>query len=342
MLLVKHGRSIPRVGLMGLAAFALMAAASAAPAEAKELRVATLAPDDSAWMKVLSRGAAEIEKATDGRVKIKYYPNGVQGDEKDVVRKLGLGQLDGAALTSVGLSLIDKSIRVLELPRLFANTGELDYVRDKMWGDFQKRFERKGYVLAPGGGDVGWTFLYTNTPIRSTSDLRKIKMWRWSEDGLVKAMYSKLGVSGVPLGVPQVMPALNTGRINGCYASPVAAVALQWYTKVKYATSVPLAYGIGGSVLRKEAWNQISAADRKVMLRIMTVQARKLRQVIRKDNKRALAAITRAGVKVIDTPPEVVNAVDKAAKEVWQSSAGPMYSKADLAKVLKYRDQKRK
>jgi TRAP-type C4-dicarboxylate transport system substrate-binding protein len=335
--MLKSSRSLAFV----LAALGLAWTASTPEAQAQELRVATLAPDDSAWMKVLSRGAEEIRKATDGRVSIKYYSNGVQGDEKDVVRKLGLGQLDGAALTSVGLSLIDKSVRVLELPRLFKTEAELDYVRAKMWGRFQKRFEKKGYMLAPGGGDVGWIHLYTNTPIKSVGDLKKIKMWRWTEDGIVKQMFSKLGINGVPLGVPQVMAALNTGRINGCYASPIAAVALQWYTKVKYATSLPMSYGIGGSVLRKPVWDKISAKDRKVIEKILNVQARKLRRVVRKDNGRAMRAMSRAGVKVIDTPPGVVDAVDSAAKQIWSAGVGSFYPKGDLDKVLKHLAEKR-
>jgi len=326
---------------LSLAALGLVWSASATPANAEELRVATLAPDDSAWMKVLSRGAAEIKKATEGRVTIKYYANGVQGDEKDVVRKLGLGQLDGAALTSVGLSLVDKSVRVLELPRLFKSEKELDYVRGKMWRRFQRRFEKKGYMLAPGGGDVGWIYLYTNIPIKGVGDLKKVKMWRWTEDGIVKRMFAKLGINGVPLGVPQVMPALNTGRINGTYASPVAAVALQWYTKVKYATSLPMSYGIGGSILTKKAWDKISADDQKKITKIMKVQSRKLRRVVRKENGRALRAMSRAGVKIIDTPPAVVKAVDDAAKQIWTAGVGSFYPKGDLDKVLKHVAEKR-
>lgn len=328
-------------GLAALGAALVVSGASPGAAQADELRVATLAPDDSAWMKVLSRGAAEIEKATEGRVVLKYYANGVQGDEKDVVRKMGLGQLDGAALTSVGLALIERSVRVLELPRLFKDTDELDYVRARMWRRFQSRFEKKGYMLAPRGGDVGWVYLYTNTAIKSVGDLGKVKMWRWTEDSIVKSMFSKLKISGVPLGVPQVMPALNTGRINGCYASPVAAVALQWYTKVKFATSVPMSYGVGGSVLRKEAWDKISPEDQAKITKIMKVQALKLRRTIRNDNSRALKAIKRAGVTVVDTPEAVVAAVDKAAAEVWASGAGSLYSQKDLDKVQSLLAEKR-
>ncbi len=331
--MVRNKLSLALALAFGLAASGL----ATTNAEAQELRVATLAPDGSAWMKVLSAGAKKIKEATSGRVSIKYYSNGVQGDEKDVVRKMGLGQLDGAALTSVGLSLIEKSIRVLELPRLVKNTKELDHARGRMWGRIQKRFEKKGYKLAPGGGDVGWVYLYSNTPIKSLADLKKVKMWRWSEDGIVKAMFSKLGVSGVPLGVPEVMPALNTGRINGCYGSPVAMVALQWYTKVKYATSLPMSYGIGGSVLRKDVWDKISGDDQKAIEKILKVQARKLRKIIRKDNGRALKAMKRAGVKIVETPQEVVDAVDKAAAEVWKTKA----SSSDLKAVQKYIGEKR-
>ncbi len=322
---------------LALLASAATTAAAAHSASADEIRIATLAPDGSAWMKVLSKGAAEIAKVTEGRVTFKYYANGNQGDEKDVIRKLGLGQLDGAALTSVGLSLIDKSVRVLELPRLFRNEKEIDYVRGKMWKRMQKRFAKKGYQLAPKGGDVGWIYLYTNTPIKNVADLSKIKMWRWAEDGIVKAMFSKLGINGVPLGVPEVMPALNTGRINAVYGSPVAMVALQWYTKVKYATSLPISYGIGGSVMRTEVWNKISEVDRKAIDKVLRIQAIKLRKTIRRDNGRALKAMARAGVKVVETPQAVVDAVDAAAASVWSSKA----SKSDLEAVKKHLASKR-
>lgn len=322
--------------VIGLAALGMAWAGftSDAQAENVELRVATLAPRGSAWMKVLSRGAAEVEKATDGRVKVKYYANGVQGDEKDVVRKLGLGQLDGAALTSVGLSLIDRSIRVLELPRVFASYKELDYVRGRMWGRFQRRFKKKGYMLAPGGGDVGEIRIFTNNNVKSLGDLRRAKMWRWTEDGLVKKMYGKLNVNGVPLGVPQVMAALNTGRINGIYASPIAAVALQWYTKVKYVSDMPLSYGIGGSVVRKAVWDKISSSDQKAIDKILKIQARKLRRVVRRDNKRALKAITRSGVKEVKATPAMIRDVDAAAEAVWKSDA---VRKGDFDKVMELR-----
>jgi TRAP-type transport system periplasmic protein len=312
----------------------------AAEAQSNERRIATLAPPGSAWMKVLDRGAAEIERATDGRVKTTYYAGGSQGDERDVVRKMRLGQLDGAALTSVGLSMIDESIRVLELPMMFRDVQEMDYVRNKMWPYFQKKFDEKGFILGDPG-DVGWVYFFSRTPVNSLGDLRNTRVWMWTDDQLVRAMFRKLNVNGVPLGVPDVLSALQSGRINACYGSPLAAVALQWSTRVRYMTSMPMSYSIGGSVLRKEAYEQASVADRRIQDKIARVQGNRLRRIVRKDNEEAQRQMVRAGVKVIDTPADMVRDFEKAAQEVWKELAGRLYTQKELDMVIRYRDEYR-
>jgi TRAP-type C4-dicarboxylate transport system substrate-binding protein len=328
------------VRLVGAVAGALVALGGAQAAQADEWRIATLAPEGSAWMKILGRGAEEVSKATGGRVSIKYYAGGVQGDEKDVVAKMQLGQLDGGAFTSVGMSLIDESVRVLELPMMFKSVEELDYVRKKMWPTFQARFAKKGYHLGEPG-DVGFLYFYSNNEVKSLADLGKAKVWLWGEDKLQKSMYKKLAVNGVPMGVPDVMPALNTGRINAFIASPLAAVALQWYTKAKFTTTMPMAYGIGATVIRKQAWDKLSAEDQKAADKVLKLQGSKLRSTVRKDNQRAFKAITRGGIRVVETPAAMVADFEKKAQEVWSEQAGKLYSKDDLDKVLKYREEYR-
>lgn len=328
-----------RLGLATAVAASLTAVAPAA-ADGLEVRLATLAPDGSSWMKILGKGGAEIETKTEGRVKIKYYAGGVQGDERDVIRKINLGQLDGAAVTSVGLSMVDESIRVLELPRMFNSVEELDYVADKMWPHFVKKFEAKGFKLGDRG-EVGWIYLMSKDPFNSLADVRKAKMWMWGDDTLVKEMYKKLGVSGVPLGVPEVESSLSTGRINACYGSPLAAVALQWNTKVKYMTSMPMSYAIGATVTKLDVQAKISADDQKLINKITKGMQKALRKQIRKDNASASKQMERKGVKVTQVSPEMVAEFDKAAKEVWASLTGKMYSKSELDMVLKYRDEYR-
>jgi TRAP-type C4-dicarboxylate transport system substrate-binding protein len=326
--------------VLGLLAGLMMLAGGAGQADADEWRIATLAPDGSAWMKILSKGAADVEAKTSSRVKFKYYTGGVQGDEKDVIRKMKMGGLDGGAFTSVGLSQIVPSIRVIELPMLFDSVEEMDFVRRKMWGTFVKRFAKKDYILLDPG-DVGPIHFYSNTAIKTQADLKKAKVWLWGEDALVKAMFRKIGVNGVPMGVPDVLPALNTGRINACYGSPLAVVALQWYTKIKFMTSMTSSYGVSSTVVRKDVWDKMSPEDLKAVKKSLRSHSSKLRKVVRKDNKRAHKAMVRAGVKEITTPAATEEAFRVTGEAVWKEMVGKLFSQKDLDRVLKYRAEYR-
>jgi TRAP-type C4-dicarboxylate transport system substrate-binding protein len=161
-----------RLSLLSVTALAGLAAfGSARPAHADnvELRMATLAPAGSPWMEVLDKASSEIKDKTSGRVTLKYFEGGQQGDEKDFVRKIKLGQLDGAAVTSIGLAMIDESIRVLELPMMFESPEEVDYVADKMWPHFQEKFAKKGFKLQDRG-EVGWIYFMSKAKVESLKD----------------------------------------------------------------------------------------------------------------------------------------------------------------------------
>src|SRR5262245_55893389 len=307
--------------LLSVAAVAALASAQPARAENVELRLATLAPAGSPWMEVLDKAQEEIKTKTGGRVTLKYYPGGQQGDERDFVRKIGLGQLDGAAITSVGLAMIDESIRVLELPMLFASAEEVDYVADKMWPYFQKKFEKKGYRLNDRG-EVGWIYFMSKAKVSSLADLKGQKLWMWGDDQLVGAMFKKLGLNGVPLGVPEVDAGLTSGKINACYGSPVAAVALQWYSKVKFMTSMPMSFAIGATVMSIKSLAKISAEDQKAVEAIARAGAKKLRKVIRKANDDAKSTMTRKGITIVNTPVAMVDEFTKNAQEVWKELTG--------------------
>ena len=304
---------------------------------ADEWRIATLAPNGSAWMKILRRGAKSTSEVTAGRVQTKFFPGGVQGDEKNVVRKLSLGQLDGAALTSAGLSIIEGSIRVLELPRMFQSVEELDYVRSKMWPIFVKRFADKGYRLGEPG-DVGFIYLYTKKRMTTLADLRSVTFWKGNDDAITSALFSKLGLKGVPMGIPKVLSALQTGRVDGCGNSPLGLLAVQWHTNVSFSTSKPISYATGASIVRLKKWKSLSSEDKMAMGKINTAQSAKLRKVVRKDNRKAKKALARS-IQESPLDAEAEAAVTAAAESVWQSLAGKVYSKDDLKQVLAYRKE---
>lgn len=336
-------RSIPSVRVFRvLALFGVVALATPHPtrADSVELRVATLAPAGSPSMAVHERAASEIRQKTSGRVTVRFFEGDSQGDERDFVRKIQLGQLDGAHLTGVGLSMIDPSIRVLELPGLFATLGEVDFVAGKLWPTFSKRFERKGFRLG-ARGEVGWVYLYSKTRVDKLTGLGALKPWVWGDDRILQTLLTRLGARAIPLGVPEVDASLTSGRINACYGAPTAAVAFQWYTKVQHALSLPLHYSTGGTVYAMSAWKKISAADQRIVASVDSASAKRLRKVLRKANTDALQTMQRRGVSVNRPSPAASAEFESLAPNVWQTLAGKQYNQAELDMTLSRRAEYR-
>jgi TRAP-type C4-dicarboxylate transport system substrate-binding protein len=323
---------------LALAAVLALAWSTPALAESTQFRVATLAPTGSPWMQILEKAADEIAEKTSKRVTIKYYPGGQQGDERDFIRKIKLGQLDGAAMTSIGLSMIEPSIRVLELPLLFKTQEEVDYVATKMWPYFQKKFEAKGFRLAERG-EIGWIYSFTKNKVTSVDELRKQKVPTLSDDPMVGSFMDKLKLNGTPLSLPEVDAALTSGRINACFSSPLGAIALQWYTKVKYMSSTPMVFAIGATVTSLEAVKKVGEEDRKTIEAIAKRSQKKARAVIRKANEDARKTLLRKGITVVDVPQSMIDELAKVAGEVQAEATGKVYSKDELEMVTKYRDE---
>jgi len=331
-------RPVPRRLVLGAAAG--LALLLPRPAAAEEWRIATLAPPGSAWETLLERGAEVTDKATDGRVTFKYFNAGLQGDDRDVVRKMKLGGLDGAVLTTTGLTMIDEHIYVLQLPRMFRDVGEMDYVLARMWPYFQKRFDERGYILGEPS-DIGWIYLMTKREIRSLDELRRLKIWRWTGDKVANLMFDKLGFRGVPLGLPDVLPALMSGRIDACFGPPLAALAMQWSNRVRYVADTPSTYALAATVLRKGTFERASAKDQKKLRKIFRKLAKKSRRLVRRDGKAAYRVLLRRGMKVLEIPADSTAGLDELSEEAWHELADKLYTKAELEKVLRYRDEYR-
>src|SRR3954469_12240457 len=249
------------------------------------LKIATLAPEGSAWMVAFHEWAKNVEEHTSGKVKVKFFAGGTAGDERDAVRKMRLGQLNGAAVTAIGLGLINSEVRVLELPMLINSYDELDFVRNKLDADLRKKFDDKGYVLL-AWGDVGPVHIFSNTPIKGKADLAQLKLWACVDDALVRELFHQLGVNGVPLGVPDVLPSLQTGLINACYGSPLSTLALQWYTKVKFMTSMHITQAIGATVITKKEFDKMTPDLQKTLLADSKEFETKVLKTLRADNEK--------------------------------------------------------
>jgi TRAP-type C4-dicarboxylate transport system substrate-binding protein len=324
---------------MKLVIIAIVALAWSPPAvaESRQFRIATLAPSGTPWMELLERAAIEIAEKTEQRITIKYYAGAQQGDERDYISKIKLGQLDGAAMTALGLAQIEPSILVLQLPLLFSSQDEVDHVATKMWPYFQSKFEKKGFRLGERG-EVGWIYFFSKEKVTSLADLRKQKLPVVGDDELGSTISNKLEIQGVPLGIPEVDAALTSGRVNACFSSPLGAIALQWHTKVKYMSSTPMVFAIGATVLSLEAVKKVSAEDQKTIEEISKRSQKKARALIRKANEDARTTLVRKGLTVVDPPKAMVDELTAIALAVQSELAGKVYSKEELEMVIAHRD----
>lgn len=319
--LLKTGAAASTVAAVG--GFPYIAKGAAA---ARTLKIATLAPDGSSWHNSFKKVAREVKEKTDGAISIKIYAGGVMGDEAAMVRKMRTGQLDGAAVTNVGLGEIDKQLLMLQLPLLFRNYDELDRVRNAMSDKFEAMLDTAGFRLS-GWGDVGFTYLFSNTPIAVPSDVKSTKMWVWDTDPVSREVMKVGGVNAIPLSVPDVLPSLQTGVIDAFGNSPYGAIALQWYTKAAYVTNLKLSMTIGGSVLRAETYDALTDDERAVMKEITDSQNARLLKRIRKDNKAAMGALVDKGIQIVE--PKSIDKWLSLAEQVRTNLTGSVF-KQDL------------
>lgn len=327
-------RSMLSIIIVLFVAAAGLTTASPAFAEPKyELKIASLAPKGSSWMKSFEKTNREIQKATGGEVALKIYGGGVMGDEGAMVRKMRTGQLDGAAVTNVGLGDIAAELLVLQLPLTFKDEKELDYVRDKMTPTFEKILAEKGFVLLHWG-DVGFNYVFSNQPVLVPDDIKKTKMWVWDADPISKAVMDVAGVNGVLMGVPDVLPSLQTGVIDAFGNSPYGAVALQWHTKATQVLNLKLAMVIGGLVVNKKSWDAIPDNHRTAIMKIARQNGTDLLTQIRKDNQSAIGTIQKSDIKL--NQPKDINTWLALAKKVETKLTGSLFPAALVAQMKQH------
>lgn len=322
-----------KLTLLTVAALLLLGSASAT---ATEIKIATVAPRGSIWMRYFNKMKAKVAKDTGGAVKLKFYPGQVQGDERDVVRKMRTGQLHGGSFTAVGLSMINPEALVLQMPLMFRNYAQMDKVRAAMKADFEQSFAKRGYVLL-GWSELGMIHLFTKNKIGSIADLRKQRVWAWNDDPISKAMFRAVNVKPRMLGLPQVYPALTTGMVDVVTNSPLGAMALQWHTKTKYMVEMPLAIGIGATVITKKSFDSLSPAHQQILIKWANKVHTVLTKRIRKDNDKARAALETQGITFIDVQASDRKVYEAAAAKVARSFVPRYYPKAMLNKVLRLR-----
>jgi TRAP-type C4-dicarboxylate transport system substrate-binding protein len=279
------------------ALFTLLLAAMAGANAATTIKIATEAPDGTAWMREMRAGADAIKKRTEDRVEIKYYPGGVMGDEPTVVRKIKVGQLQGGAFTGGELSQIVKDAQIYSLPFSFKTQEEVDKVRAQLDPRLKQAFEKAGFeALGISGG--GFAYLVSVRDIKNKDDLKAAKVWIPQGDRVAEAGFKAAGVTPIPLPLADVYTSLQTGLIDTAANTPAGSIAFQWHTKIKYMVDLPITYVVGILVVDKKVYDTLSPEDRKAVDEELGAAFARLEKINRDDNTQAREALQKQGITI--------------------------------------------
>ena len=274
-------------------------------AHGQTLKIATLAPDGSGWVKTLRDIDNEVRERTQNRVRLKIYPGGVQGNEDVMIRKIRVGQLHGGGFGGTGTSVIFPDVLALEIPFLFEGYDEIEHVLAGTQEYYRRGYADKGYILL-GWFDVGFVYLFSQQPIAGVDDIRGLKVWRLQGEPVSEVLFAKIGVTSVPLSIPDVLLGLQTGLVEVVYTSPAAAIVLQWFTRVGYYTTLPINYVLGAFLVDRRAFAKLSEEHQQLLQEVSERHIRAQRILNRAENEDALRVITDHGVVTVDFPaPEV-------------------------------------
>lgn len=283
-------KNIYKTLFLAIITFSVSAVTSAA-----QLKIATVAPEGSAWMNAMRAGATEIKERTKGRVEVKFYGGGVMGNEASMVRKIRIGQLHGGAFTSGGLSRIYRDVAIYSVPFLFDSAAEAAYVREHMDPVLMQGMENNGFVIL-GIAQGGFGKLMSAESMRSLDDLKGKKLWVPEDDDMSFEMMRDLGLSPVKLPLTDVLTGLQTQLLEIVGSSAIGAIALQWHTKIKYVLDQPLVFIYGTLVVDKRFFDKLSVQDQAVVREVFKKIYIKIDQDNYVDNKKAEQALRDNGV----------------------------------------------
>lgn len=301
------------------------------------IKLATLVPDGSVWDRELEEMGAEWDERSGGEVSLRIYPGGVAGDEPDVVRKMRIGQIQGAALTTVGLTALDDAFRVFEIPMFYDSYEELFHVLDVVRPELESRLEKKGFVLL-AWGHGGWVHFFSKEPIGRPADLRAQKIFTWAGNERAVQLWRKNGYQPVALAATDILTGLQTGMIDAVPTTPLAALGLQWYRQTPYMQDLGLAPLVGGLVVTKASWDKVPEAQRTMIRETAARLEGTLAIEVPKQDREAIEAMRERGLEVVPASPESMAQWRALAEEFASVQEGEVAVPGLLDRVRAARD----
>lgn len=287
------------------------------------VKFATVAPEGSPWTNELTKLKKRIETESNGQIKIKVYPGGQMGGENEILQQVIRGKLQGAGLTAGALANTIKELNVLEIPYLFSGFEQADCVLDKhVLDDYKALFEAKGLIFVTWA-ENGYRSIGTKSKlIKTPDDMKGIKI-RIQESPVHIAYWKQLGVSGIPIAIPEVLPSLQTGVVEGFDNTPLFTLAAEWQTAIKYFSLTRHIYQPAAIVYSKKFWDTLNDDQKKILMGEGNAIAPSARQAVRAIEKNMIATLKKADVEVYEPSAGDLSGFKSAASAM----SGPVVAK---------------
>jgi TRAP-type C4-dicarboxylate transport system substrate-binding protein len=285
-----------------LALAALLVALAPDASAQVTIKLGTLAPQGSTWHDILKDLAQRWDQASSGQVKLRIYAGGAQGSEGEMVRKLGIGQLQGAAISNIGMHDVVPEPQVVSVPFLFEDSAQMECAFAKLRPRLEAALERRG-LLALQWSRIGAIHLFCDRARRTPAEAGDAKVWAWEGDPNSVAAYRAAGLHPVVLSATDIMPSLQTGMIDCVPNVPLYVLTTRLFDKANYMMDVPWSHTIGATVVRKEIWERIPAELRPKLLAIAVELGKKVDEEVRRLNTDAIQAMQKQGLNVVKVDP---------------------------------------
>jgi len=267
-------------------------------AHAVDIKIATLAPNQSQWMQDMRAAGKTIEERTDGRVKLKFYGGGTQGSSEKILQKIKIGQLHGGTFSATDFMKEYGAINLYGLPFVFQSWDEMRYVRDKMDAELESGFADLNFVTFGFAGS--FSVVLSNQPISRYDDMKGKKVWLPQGDFVSYEAMRRLQLSPVSLPLTDVLTGLQTGLLDIVAIPPEVAVALQWHTRVKYVTDMPVAFAMSFLAIGKRVFDRLSAEDQAVVSEVLSNVYKDIDSKAPAESRNAMQALVSIGVKTVE------------------------------------------
>ncbi len=320
--------------LGAVALLASLAAAPAAHANNKSLRIGSLVPKNSLYHRQLLEVADAWRTAQGAGAKYLVYPDGSQGGEAEMARRMRIGQLQGALLSVVGLREIEPSIAALQaMPLLFRNWEEVDHVREKMRASMEKKFYDKGFVVL-AWGDAGWVRFFSKEPAVRPDDYKRMKFFAWGSEPDQQAIMKSLGYTPVPLETTDILPAIQTGMINVVPSTPYFALATQVFNTAPHMLDINWAPIVGALVVTRKAWDEMAPPVQQAVRAASDKAGEQIRTKARLEVEEAVDAMKKRGLTVHKPNAEQMKEWNDLATKLYPRIRGSMVPAETFDEVM--------